>query len=97
MSMGVDAYRARVTGGGSIREGAVVSPCSRYRSAEQVRDFPADVRVLLEVAQIRPNGEPGGTDAGPGDDSRAINVGNVQICLNIPIFRLVLHGYHVPR
>jgi hypothetical protein len=56
---GPEAYRVRVSGGGSGREWDVASPLATYPASQQAVDFPAGGTALIEVAQLGQNGEPG--------------------------------------
>lgn len=57
---GSEAYRVRVTGGESERAWEVTAAAAIYPATEQVVDFPAGGLARIDVAQLGPNGEPGG-------------------------------------
>ena len=50
----------RVLGGESEREWEVLATEAVYPAAQQVVDFPSGGMARIEVAQLGPNGEPGG-------------------------------------
>ncbi len=55
-----EAYRVRVSGGGSTREWDVSESSALYTAGDQAADFPAGGSGLVEVAQLAANGQPGG-------------------------------------
>ncbi|HPN04949.1 MAG TPA: glycoside hydrolase/phage tail family protein [Hyphomonadaceae bacterium] len=56
---GVEAYRIRVSGGGSVREWDVSDAAALYTGGDRFADFPAGGSALVEVAQLAANGQPG--------------------------------------
>ncbi len=55
-----EAYRVRVSAGGSVLRGwDVAESSSVYAAAEQAMDFPSGGMALIEVAQLGADGEPG--------------------------------------
>lgn len=57
---GSETYRLRVTGGVLDREWDVTTVGAVYTATAQAADFPAGGLARIDVAQVGPNGEPGG-------------------------------------
>lgn len=57
---GVEAYRVRISGGESLREWEEAAASGIYAAASQAVDFPEGGLALIEVAQLGPDGQPGG-------------------------------------
>lgn len=56
----VDTYRVKVSGGGStVRTLDVAELSFVYAESDQTTDFPAGGDVLIEVAQLGADGQPG--------------------------------------